>query len=308
MVTNVVSCRLCALLSALLLACVSALNSASAIEWPKGFVTAEGSTSPDGRFGVLIPGRDSAPEDYDASTVVNYLANLKTHRVLGKIKGGDYWQGENHAGLIVQWSADSTYCVVQYDARYGFDKILAVEPTDSKLIQANFSDRVNNATDAVIRKQAHDSEASGDCTPYFRLGADRKIHVRALSSTNPKRFEDVKTYFALFQGTYDFAEQRWTVTDARSITEEQSEALEGAYGEQFDGDESYPNLERKAEALDERLNNVYQAARVILSPDRFALVKQEQIAWLKKRDAAGSKEEQCKLVEARIKALRDLVW
>jgi len=34
----------------------------------------------------------------------------------------------------------------------------------------------------------------------------------------------------------------------------------------------------------------------------------EQIEWLKKRDAAGSVEEKCKSMEARIKALQELVW
>jgi len=34
---------------------------------------------------------------------------------------------------------------------------------------------------------------------------------------NPKQFEDVKTYYALFQGTFDVAAKKWTVMDTRSI-------------------------------------------------------------------------------------------
>jgi len=37
-------------------------------------------------------------------------------------------------------------------------------------------------------------------------------------------------------------------------------------------------------------------------------VKQEQIAWLKTRDAAQSIEEKSKLIEDRINALQDLLW
>ena len=50
--------------------------------------------------------------------------------------------------------------------------------------------------------------------------------------------------------------------------------------------------------------------RILLRPERFAKVKAEQIAWLKKRDAAGSVgcQEKCKLLEARVKALQDLAW
>jgi hypothetical protein len=32
--------------------------------------------------------------------------------------------------------------------------------------------------------------------------------VRALSQNNPKQFEDVKTYYALFQGTFDVAAKK----------------------------------------------------------------------------------------------------
>jgi hypothetical protein len=41
---------------------------------------------------------------------------------------------------------------------------------------------------------------------------------------------------------------------------------------------------------------------------RQILSKKEQIEWLKKRDAAPSADEKCKLMEARIKALQELVW
>ena len=65
---------------------------------------------------------------------------------------------------------------------------------------------------------------SGYASPYFRLGTNRKVRVRALSQNNPKQFEEVKTYYALFQGTFDLATKKWTITDARSINAEQNGA------------------------------------------------------------------------------------
>ena len=56
------------------------------------------------------------------------------------------------------------------------------------------------------------------------------------------------------------------------------------------------------------MNKVYRAAQFILPAARFTAVKKEQIEWLKKRNAAPSTEEKCKLMEARIKALQELVW
>lgn len=83
-----------------------------------------------------------------------------------------------------------------------------------------------------------------------------------MSQNNPKQFEGVKTYYALFQGTYDLDAKKWTVTDARSITSEQNEALGVAYDnidKQFENT-SYPKPEDKAEAADQSMNSVYKAA------------------------------------------------
>jgi hypothetical protein len=59
---------------------------------------------------------------------------------------------------------------------------------------------------------------------------------------------------------------------------------------------------------DKKTNNVYRAAQFILPPTRFAAVKRDQIEWLKKRDAVPSIDDKCKLIEARIKVLQELVW
>jgi uncharacterized protein YecT (DUF1311 family) len=161
-----------------------------------------------------------------------------------------------------------------------------------------------------MKKQAHDHEMAGDVSPYFRFGTDRKVRVRALSQNNPKQFDDVKTYYALFQGAFDVAAKKWSVMDARSITAEQDDALTTAYSdlEQDLEHTTFQNEEDKAESLDQTMNKVYRAAQFILPAARFTAVKKEQIEWLKKRNAAPSTEEKCKLMEARIKALQELVW
>jgi hypothetical protein len=171
-------------------------------------------------------------------------------------------------------------------------------------------DRIQRSLDGAMKKQAHDPEMSGDVSPYFRFGTDRKVRVRALSQNNPKQFEDVKTYYALFRGTFDGAAKKWTGMDARSINAKQYDALATAYSdlEQDLEHTTFQNDEDKAESLDQTMNKVYRAAQFILPPARFAAVKREQIEWLKKRDAPASTDEKCKLTEARIKALQELVW
>jgi uncharacterized protein len=71
---------------------------------------------------------------------------------------------------------------------------------------------------------------------------------------------------------------------------------------------TFQNEEGKAESLDPTMNKVYRAAQFLLPPTRFTAVKKEQIEWLKKRNAAPSTDEKCKLMEARTKALQELVW
>jgi uncharacterized protein len=98
--------------------------------------------------------------------------------------------------------------------------------------------------------------------------------------------------------------------DARSINAEQDDALSTAYSnlEQDLEHTTFQNEDDKAESLDQTMNKVYRAAQFILPAARFAAVEKEQIEWLKKRDAASSTGEKCKLLEARIKASQELVW
>jgi uncharacterized protein YecT (DUF1311 family) len=169
--------------------------------------------------------------------------------------------------------------------------------------------------------------------PSCKLVAGRKIRVGALGRNNPKSFEAVKTYYALFQGTFDLTAKKWTAAGARPINAEQGEmlqeTLDSVYSDYSDtlltvSPEAFKEAEAdtdtivnqrevlfrseeaKGKYLDERMNEVYKALRVLLSPVRFAKTKQEQIAWLKKRDAANTTAEKCMLIEERIKALQEL--
>jgi len=304
--------------SILSVSCIS-LSCLFAGEWPENYVVQENSTSPDGHYAVLVQTADASGDENDV-----YLADVKAHTTLGTIKKVDYFEHQNHRSLLVFWAPDSSYCVVQNDGRYGLDTAVAVEIKADKLIQTQIDERIQKSLDDVMKKRSHEKEMSGDVAPHFRLGNDRKIRVRATSQNNPKQFEDVKTYYGLFQGTYDLAAGKWTVSDARSITADQSNALDSAYQDDFlthilvvpEGQPApedfsgsiFPTEDQKFEALDDQLNAVYQAVRSVLPPNRFAKIKQEQITWVKNRDASKSVEDKSKLTQDRIKTLQDLLW
>jgi len=284
-------------------------------DWPTDYVVREDSTSPDGHYAVLVQTAEAADAQTSNESAV-YLAEVKNHTTLGKIDKVDYFEHQNHSSLAIFWAPDSSYCVIQNDGRYGMDTVMVVEIKDSKLAQIEIDEHIQKSLDHKLKLESYVS-------PHFRLGNDKKIRVRGTSQNNPKQFEEVKTYYGLFQGTYDLAARKWTVTDAREITEDQSSDLDSAYNDDFtkhiivvpDGQpvpddftgSIYHSEDEKFEALDSELNSVYRAVRLVL-PSRFAKIKQEQIAWVKNRDASKSVEEKSKLTEDRVRALQDLLW
>ncbi len=327
-------------------------------DWPKGYIVAKGSESPDGRYGILIESKQSALAEMDAADAtqpppdasatasqtpdnkvaaatedadepdedegadedegsVNYMADLKSHRIIGKIKGSDYFQGQNHAGFTAQWSSDSKLCVAQYDGRYGFYQVDVLEPRGDHFEQVEIGKKIHDVSDAATKKASGDGV---DLQPYFRFEPGSKIRVRAVGQDNPKQL-DPKTHYILFRGTYDYPAKKWTAAEARSISSELSDELGYAFGdpsdkgifvgetppEDFEGT-IVKTEEEKTQLLDEQLNHVYAALRMVLPPAEFARVRADEKEWVKKLEALEAAPEKSALIVARIKTLQDTLW
>jgi uncharacterized protein YecT (DUF1311 family) len=299
---------------------VAILSRAPAADWPDGYVVHENSTSPDGRYGIAVPESDDVEkkqpdpkvEEYYA---LNYLADLKNHTVLGPIKGSDYFQHQNHAGLSVTWAPDSKMCVAQYDARYGWESVYVLKIKGDRFGQIDIGKHIDAA-----QKKLFDGYLNG----YYRFTPDGKLKVRATSYTNPKQFENEPTYNGLFQGTFDLSSGKWTSSSVRKVKSDDWDNFETAYNDNFAkhmivaaDDKQVPenftgsvfhSEEEKFDALDTNLNAVYQTVRLVVSPQRFAKLKEEEKAWVTKRDAEKSVEAKSKMTEERIKTLQDLLW
>jgi uncharacterized protein YecT (DUF1311 family) len=282
-------------------------------DWPKDYVVHENSESPDRRYGVIVFSKQAAIEHDQTDANTSYLANLQTRQTLGEIRGTDYFEGQNHRDLQVVWAPDSTACVLQYEGRYGFDSVFVLELKGESFRQINIGEHILKRLGRLF---------DGYANAYFRFGPHRELKVRALSYTNPKALPDQPTDYGRFQGTFDLKSSEWKQSSAQKT--EEYDALENAYQhnftehvivaaepaqapENFTGS-VFSSEKEKADALDKMMNDVYQAVRSVLLPNRFAKVKQEQTEWLKKRDAAQTVEEKSKLTENRIKALQDLLW
>jgi hypothetical protein len=153
---------------------LSGLGVAAAGDWPKDYVVKENSESPDCHYAVLVQSIDAASKQEDNESAV-YLADVKSHTMLGKIDKVDYFEHQNHRGLEVFWAPDSSYCVVENDGRYGADTISILEIKDSSFVQTEIGDRIQKSLDSAMKKQSHDSEMEGDVSPHFRLGIDREF-------------------------------------------------------------------------------------------------------------------------------------
>lgn len=316
---------------------IFAISRALATDWPKDYVVHEESKSPDGQYGIVVPESDDVEkqqpnpgvEEYYA---VNYLVDVKNHKVLGKIRGSDYFEHQNHAGLTLQWSEDSKIAIVDYEGRYGFASIAVLELKEKDFTQTDIGKRIQTAIDDVIKKQSRGHEEGGYVSPLFRFEPGPKIRVYATALTNPKQFEDTKSYFALFQGLFDLPAKKWIKSSARPLTGDENDLLDRASTNcefekfkvseepfkglnpdaeepQYSGDDIvFRSEESEFKYLDNLMNDVYKGARLILSPTEFEKVRTAQREWLKKRDAFPSIAEKSKLTAKRIDELQDASW
>lgn len=298
--------------------------------WPDGYIVYEDSISPDKHFGIVIPDRETGGDD-DPHENANYFADLRTHRLLGKIKNGDYFEGENHAGLTVTWAKDSKFAVVDYEGRFGFGAIHIIEPEKTAFAQAEIGERIQKAVDRVIAKESHETEKSGYVSVEFRIEGT-SVRVYGNATSNPKSFDDVKTFRALFLGTYNVATHQWASFNARPLSETEAQTLESGFNQEDTENfvvnpEAFADLQpdaiepqyyhdkvcfRSAESefkhFDDQLNDIYQAAHLLLPPAKFENLRNEQRAWVSKRDATGSMPEKIKMTSERIKELQAAAW
>ena len=280
---------------------------AHAEDWPKGYVVY--TQSPDNHYGILVPSVEAAEEN-EALGQKNYFANLKTHRLLGKISGADYFANQNHRGLKMVCPDDASWCVVQYDDRFGFSSISVIEPKGAKFEQLELGDRIQKTLAGAMKAKGDPDAASGGVAfPYYRFDHG-KILIRAMSTTDPKQLDPKHGHYAFFRGAYDVAARKWLSADARPLTFEQSENSETAL-EAIDETLAHTEFQKeedKYQSLDDSMNAVYGFLHTILPSTQFITVKKEQIEWLKTRDAAATTTEKCALLQARIKALQELIW
>ena len=277
---------------------------------PNGFE--EVSVSPDERYAVMVPGRDMAfaPEaerGFNKTNNANYLVDRTTQSIIGKVDKAEYNKGGIfHDWLDIIWSDDSKNVIIAHYFRFwGISKVWVIEIGGNKIRQIEIGERIHKDLDKVIAKQAgnKDEKGSGAASASFCFEDENRLLIRVVSTTNPRQFSDQKTYAALLQGTFDMSKQKWLKEDVRAVKASDLEVLSWVYDYDLE-----VGKDESEEQLDKKLNDVYAALKIALSPKRFTDLKREQVAWLKQRDAKPTPEAKRKYIAERVEGLLDLLW
>src|SRR5437764_6796864 len=169
---------------------IRSMGFVTAADWPERLTLHEESRSPDGHYGIVVT--NSSQVD-DGATVllpeegeefVDYFADLQRHRLLGKVKGFEYVEHENHAHLNAQWTRDSKLCIATYWERYGFASAVVLQPKGDSFTQTDIGQHIRKAIDAMIKKQSRDLDA--DVYPQFYVEPGPKISFYAEGRNNPQ--------------------------------------------------------------------------------------------------------------------------
>src|SRR5438128_12693121 len=84
---------------------IGSIGLVTGADWHEHLAVHEESRSPDGHYGIVVTTSSHVDDGAtvllpeEGEEVVDYFADLQTHRLLGKIKGFEYVEHENHAHL-----------------------------------------------------------------------------------------------------------------------------------------------------------------------------------------------------------------
>jgi len=276
-----------------LLACLVAwgvIGATRAADWLANSVVAEGSTSPDGRYGILIDDQ-GRPGDETVETIA-HVADLKAHRILGRIKANC----SAGMSLSVLWSSDASWAVVTYGVRDGFRSVELLQPFVSGVKETALGERIRTDADGI---------SAGPLHAFVREGAQGQIEIRATGTNDPKGRRPKPT-FVYFQGCYDPASSAWMNAKTRACSEKEWEELSAAFASSpKSGTET---VEEKTDRLDSQLNKIYTGLHRLLPVERFSALREEQRQWLAGVGKGNDLAKENLRTEARVAVLEKLLW
>lgn len=293
---------------ALSLACIFCfVAGANGMDWLKGYTIEDGSQSPDYHYAILVPFEGNSPGR--SSDTSDYVADLNTHSLLGKLVDISYEGQKSPRKFFIDWSPDSSFCVVQYYGQYGFYSVAVVQLQKNGIKQTEIGGHIQKMLNEVIAKESNPSDNEYECNAHGLIQIDkhRKIHFRIFGTTNPARPED--GYYAFFRGTYDVDNLRWEKSVAEPINAKSYSDLVELTSSWDEPGTNYSNSEPIAKSANEKMDKVLAILRSYLPAEEFEKVQSSQMEWQQKqRDPISSLTSQIVYFRKRIETLQEKIW
>jgi hypothetical protein len=111
--------------------CFCGINTASA-QIPRGFELPTATVSPNGKYGVLIPDR----ETFDPAKWQNLLIEIKTNRIVGRLivlSASNLAPAQAYSDYATAWSPDSVFLTWRSDDKWEPHGVVAAKITNGKI-------------------------------------------------------------------------------------------------------------------------------------------------------------------------------
>ena len=106
-------------------------------QYAKNYLVARSTVSPDKKFAVIYPtleAEETAEKANHPEHIKDYVVALRPFTVLGELQTKyPYFQNQNHGGISVEWSNDSSVALVTLDGKWGPHDVFLLEFRDGKL-------------------------------------------------------------------------------------------------------------------------------------------------------------------------------
>ena len=153
---------------------LGALDVGRSIELPKGYIIAEDSISPDGRYGVSVPLTQAIIDDI-VKDPVNNLVEVSSGRTIARMVGNPGFTKQNHGGIMPSiWSPDSSLLLWHVDGKWFPDALTLIKLEDGRVAwqvdllaksQRAILARTKEAKPELYARAKKENEGSGSAYP-----------------------------------------------------------------------------------------------------------------------------------------------
>ena len=183
--------------------------------YARDYLIASGTISPDNKFAIIYPTRDS--EEFPAGA--NFVVSLKPFAVLGKLNTKwPYFENESHGGLSAEYSKDGSVALVTLASKWGPGDIFLLEFHDRKLTRiTNLSAKMHDlllpdyrTAKAEPYNEYFDFIFESEDNPICKLDGSKRVLISAFATTDPKGSGKERVWEGRLKAIWDIGQAKFT--------------------------------------------------------------------------------------------------